>query len=381
MKAKIDRLQYFFMLPNLVYGKIIGITAGITARVVGGDAWISITIGCLLATMSVLIMTFLSSRFPENTIIEYSDEILGRAFSKILGAILAIYFGLSFSCSINVITLHLKEYMLPETPYMVLCLVYGMLCVYGVLLGVEVVIRFSMFGFVMTLLINLTMILGTIDDFKMINLRPLFDAGLINDIKASMYSFTDLTMLILAVGMLFPMLNNKKKTGLISLLSMLATIAVVIIWPIFETGVLGAHVMKQFVVVCMQQVRSAQLTRYFPRYELIMVSFFVWGVVVQSTVMLYCSTYCIKQLTGVKENWKIVLPISALFIFLADFIGYDHNKFILFMRSPWSEISLALGVGLPLLLLLVGVSRGMLSDKNKGGRKKPKQKKTQRCPS
>ncbi|MDP4089103.1 MAG: endospore germination permease [Bacillota bacterium] len=376
MKAKIDRLQYFFMLPNLMYGKAIGITAGITARVVGGDAWISMTIGGFTGTIIVLVATFLSSKFPEDTIIEYSDKILGRAFSKILGGVLAIYFGLAFSASINVITLHLKEYMLTETPYFVLCLVYGLLCVYGVSLGVEVVIRFSIFGFIMTLLINITMMLGTITDFKFINLRPMLDEGLLTDAKASIYSFGDLTMAILAVGMLFPMINNKKKTGLISLFSMISAYLIIIVWPIFETGVLGADVMKQFVVVCMQQVRSAQLTRYLPRYELIMVSFFVWGVVVQSTVMLYSAVYCIKQVSGIKQNLKIILPVSAIFIYLADFMGHDHNKFIQFLKSPWSEISLALGVGLPLLLLLVAALRGMLGDKNK--KKKPKGEK---CPT
>lgn len=371
MKAKIDRLQYFFMLPNLVYGKAIGITAGIVARAVGGDAWISMTIAFLTGTICVLAISFLCSKFPEQTIIEYSDEILGRGISKVLGGVLAIYFGVAFSSSVNVITLHLKEYLLPQTPFIVLCIVYGLLCVYGVMLGVEVVIRFSMFGFVMTLLINLTMTLGTIRDFRLINLQPFFDQGIINDIKASIYAFSDVAMLILAVGMIFPMLQTKKKAGLVSLCSMFATMLVVIVWPIFETGVLGADVMKQFVVVCMQQVRSAELTRYFPRYELIMVSFFVWGVVVQSTVMLYCSVYCIKQVSGIKENWKIIIPISVIFVCVAYLTGHDHNEFIGFMYKPWSQISFILGVGLPFLLLLVGAFRGKFSDKAKD-KKKPK---------
>jgi hypothetical protein len=126
----------------------------------------------------------------------------------------------------------------------------------------------------MTCLINLTMILGTVADFQLINLRPIFDSGIIKDTIASIYSFSDITMAILAVGMLFPMLDNKKGVGVLSVSSMLLGAVLVLTWPFMETGVLGSDVMKQFVVVCMQQVRSAEITKYLPRYELIMVSFF-----------------------------------------------------------------------------------------------------------
>jgi Spore germination protein. len=264
--------------------------------------------------------------------------------------------------AVNVMTLHLKEYFLTKTPFYVLSFIFIVLCAYGVFLGVEVVIRFSIFGFIMILMINITMILGTIADFEFINLLPVLDRGIVKDTIASIYTFSDATMVILAVGMLYPMLNNKKGSTFLSVCAMLVAALVVITWPIFEIGVLGADVMKQFVVVCMQQVRSAQLTRYLPRYELIMVSFFVWGLVVQCTVMLYCCLYSIKQVTRIKTNWKILAAIVLPLTFLADYMGRDHNRYIHFLHFPWSQISAALGIGIPILLLTAALVRGKLRD-------------------
>jgi cation/acetate symporter len=38
-------MQYFLMIPNLIFGKAIGITAGVMARKIGADTWFSMTIG------------------------------------------------------------------------------------------------------------------------------------------------------------------------------------------------------------------------------------------------------------------------------------------------------------------------------------------------
>jgi spore germination protein KB len=363
MKAKIDRVQYFFLIPNLLYGKGIGITAGITARVIGGDAWLSMTIGFLIGIFFTVLMIVLGNRFPEKTMIQYSEELIGSWFSKLLGGILVIYFGIEFAVSANVVTLHLKEYLLPETPFIMLCIIYIALCAYAARLGVEVVIRFSIFGFIMIQLINITMMLGTIRDFQLINLMPFFDRGIVDNIKVSIYSFSDMSMVILSLGIVYPMLNNKKKGTSLSVLSIIVSIPSIIIWPFFEIGVLGADVMKQFVIVCMQQVRSAQLTRYLPRYELIMVSFFIWGCVVKTALLLFCTQYCIKQISGIKKDWAILLFISVVLTFITNYMGFDHNKYIEFLAYPWSQLSTALAMCIPLLLFTAAIFKGRL---NKG---------------
>jgi spore germination protein KB len=117
--------------------------------------------------------------------------------------------------------------------------------------------------------------------------------------------------------------------------------------------VLGPDLMKQFVVVCMQQVRSAQLTRYLPRYELIMVSFFVWGIFVQSVLMYWCSIYSLKQASGIKKDWMIIAAYAPILNLITNYLGKDHNRYVKLIAYPWSQISAALSIGLPLLLLTI----------------------------
>lgn len=366
MKAKISRSQYFFTLPNLVYCKAIGITTGVIVRRIGADVWTAVSIGFLIGTAFALLMTYISSKFPEMTVIQYTEKVCGRLLGKTLGIILTVYFAIAYGFSANVMTLHLKEYFLDDTPFLIMCLFYTLLCTYGVILGIEVSIRFAFFGFLMIMGINVTMMLGTIGDFRLENLQPLLDQGLKANLFSSVYIFSDIAMAILAIGMLYPMLNSKKKAMLMTFWAMIVGAVIVIIWPLFEVGVLGADTLKQFVVVCMQQVRSAQLTRYLPRYELIMVSFFVWGAFVQSVAMYWCSIYSLKQTVGIKKDWMLIVSYAPTLTLITNYIGRDHNRYVRLIAYPWSQISAALSIGLPLLLLIIIAMKKMFKRAPKG---------------
>jgi spore germination protein KB len=83
---KVSRTQYFFLIPNLLFSKAIGITVGVLARKIGGDAWTAMVIGFLAGTVLMLIMTYLNTKFPDKTIIQYSEEIVGKVVSKFISA-------------------------------------------------------------------------------------------------------------------------------------------------------------------------------------------------------------------------------------------------------------------------------------------------------
>lgn len=363
--VKIDRMQYFFMIPNLLFGKAIGITAGVMVRELGADVWISMIMGFVIGTIIMLLLVYLCSKFPNKTIIEISEELFGKWGRMSIGIILILYFIMAYGASANVMNLHLSEYFLPQTPFILLCILYTLLCMYGVILGVEVVVRFSFVGFIMAIMISVTMVTGTITDLQPINLFPIMDGGFLNNLAGSIYSFGDITMAILAIGFLYPMLNKKKGIAKITIWSMVAGAFIIIIWPLYELMVLGPELMKQAVVVCMRVIRCAQLTKYLPRYELIMVSFFSFGMVVQSVAMFYCAKYCIKQITGIKKNWIMILPLTFVLIIITYYMGVDHNYYIDFLAFPYSQISAVLGIGLPLVLLFTALFRGKLGKKNK----------------
>lgn len=363
-KAKISRMQYFLLIPNLLFPKAIGITAGVTARRVGGDAWTAMSIGFVVGASILLLMILLSSKFPNLTLIGIADQVLGKWPSKLVGLVLLIFFIIGFAVSANVMTLHLKEYFLIETPFIIICLIYILLCMYGVALGVENIIRYALLGFLGCLLINITMVFGTINDFEWINFLPVFDRGLMANIAGSIYVLGDLALAIMAIGMIFPMLNDSNKAGWLTFWALATSAVIIMIWPILELGVMGAGAMEQYVVVCMQQIRCAQLTRFLPRYELIMVFFFTFATFVQSATLYFCAVYSVKQTISVKKDWYIVVPLAFVLLPVTYFMARDYNDYVNFLDYPWSQICTALSIGIPLLLFIIALVRGQLMKDN-----------------
>lgn len=310
-------------------------------------------IGFLFGTFFIILTVYLGSKFPEKTIIQYSNELVGKWGAKLIGVLLFIFFIFAFITSANTLILHIKQYLLPQTPYFVICLFYTLLTLYGLHLGIEIIIRLSFFAFLMVLLLNVIIILGTLKDVDVMNLLPLMDKGIIPNLTASIITFGDLGFAILGLSIIYPMLN--KKTGSISLAfwSSIAAIVLVIAWPLMETATMGADVMKQFTIVCMQHIRGVELTRFFPRSELIMVSLFSWAVYIQSTVMLFCCLYSLKQVTGIKKEYVTYIPLAITLIIGEYYLGFDHNRFADFLAYPWPQASAALSIGLPVLLLLL----------------------------
>ena len=148
------------------------------------------------------------------------------------------------------------------------------------------------------------------------------------------------------------MLNKKKKSLSLSFWASITATVMVVIWPFMETATMGADVMKQFVIVCMQHIRGVQLTRFFPRSELIMINLFVWSVYIQSAIMLFCCIYSAKQVIKIKKEWHLSVPLTAILLVITYYLGFDHNKFADFLAYLWPQAVAALSIGLPTILLI-----------------------------
>ena len=167
-------------------------------------------------------------------------------------------------------------------------------------------------------------------------------------------------MAILAIGMILPAVNKKKKIISLSVWAMVVAAILVVTWPLLEISVFGADVIKRYIICCMEQIRAAQFTTYLPRFELLMMSFYVFVIFVQSSAMLHFAKYSIKQITGTNKELSILIPLSVFGFLLTHFMIRDNNSYIDFLNWPWPQICAGLGIGLPVVLFVAALIRGKL---------------------
>jgi spore germination protein len=95
MRNRIDRLtnlQVSFLVSSTIIGVTVLSLPRIAAELAKAAGPITTLITGILMALVLVIIALFAKRFPNDTIIEYSAELIGFIPSKILGLIFYIYF-------------------------------------------------------------------------------------------------------------------------------------------------------------------------------------------------------------------------------------------------------------------------------------------------
>ena len=91
-KGKISALQMAILLyPTIVATALLGVP-GITAKYAGNDLWLSPILASLIGYVTVYIAYQLHKLYPNQTVIQFSEQIIGRFAGKILGFLYLFFY-------------------------------------------------------------------------------------------------------------------------------------------------------------------------------------------------------------------------------------------------------------------------------------------------
>lgn len=370
-KVQIGSLQAATIFANLVFGKAIGYTSEALARAVGHDAWISMSIAFFAGMIVIALMVWLVRRCGGRPAAEFIPRLLGRPLGAVALLLLALFFFGAFLTSAITITQHVNDYLMTETPLLVFVVIYTLVCMYGAYLGLEVTARLSVLGLALTLLLDVLVVIGSIDHMDVERLLPIMDHGAIAVTSASFIAAQDVAYATAAALVLLPLTRAAPGKWLkISWWGLGIGALSTLVWPIFEIGVLGADMISQYLIACMQLARAAELSLFLHRYEMLMVVLFVYGVFTQSIVCLYSAvelTAAALPLRRLKRSW-LVAVMGLVGMVVHYFMAFDRQWYGRFLSDGWPYVAVPLGWGLPLLLCAVALVRPGLGRAGKAAR-------------
>jgi len=91
-QGKISGFQTIPMLINLVSATAVMIVPGITTSIAGRDAWITPILALIPTIYQAYLTGNLGKRFPNMTLIQYLEVILGTWIGKIIGILYIFFF-------------------------------------------------------------------------------------------------------------------------------------------------------------------------------------------------------------------------------------------------------------------------------------------------
>ncbi|WP_088104189.1 GerAB/ArcD/ProY family transporter [Halalkalibacter urbisdiaboli] len=363
-RIQISNGMLIAIIINIVYAKSIGVTQGILARQAGGDMWLITIFSTILGLGVMWLMVKIIKRYPDKNIFEHMNVLTGKWGEKLIGLCIFIFFLGAFGTVMITVVYHLHDFFLPDLPiYIFVVLIVGV-GIYGIMKGVEVISRLALLGVFSIIILNILLLLGSLDYFTIREFFPVLRNGFFNAVEVTKHHNADWAMAIFMVAILLPMVKEKEKWTKSSRVAMIYSGLLILMWPILEVGVLSPELTGQYLVSCMQMARSAEIGLFIHRYELIMVIFFAMSALIQVMMCLLCGTISVKHLLGMKKINGLFIPVSLIMGGFGYWVVSDHNRAMDLLTYYWPPIAMPITFGVPIVIFLLG-----LVLKRKGGAK------------
>ncbi|WP_309487243.1 GerAB/ArcD/ProY family transporter [Bacillus sp. ISL-4] len=140
-KGRISSLQMAFMMyPTIMATAILGVPS-ITAKYAKNDLWLSPILASLIGYATVYIAYKLHKLYPKQTVIQFSEQIIGRIPGKILGFLFLFFYIPITGQILRSYGEFIVDSFLVKTPISVIMASMVLLCAFIVRGGIEVLGR------------------------------------------------------------------------------------------------------------------------------------------------------------------------------------------------------------------------------------------------
>lgn len=354
-KTDLSSLQMILLIyPTIIATGILSVPRTVVEHA-GNELWLAPIIGSVLGFLTVYITYELHKRYPNETVIQFSEHIVGR----ILGKVISFFIMFSLLHTTGEITRAYSAFLsssyLFDTPTGVVMGSMIFLCAIVVYLGVEVLARVGQVFFPFFFLPLLTLVLLLIPDYDVKNILPIFEQGLMPSIKGSIIEFGWYGQFFLMIFFL-PFLSDKNKGMKYGMFTVLAIMLTFVIVNLVSLFVLGPSLQTR-VYPLMNVSRYISIAGFFENLEAVAVAIWIIGAFIKISVFYYAASLSVAQWFELSDYRIIVWPLAILvmafgFWALPNSVEYNEylNRVVPFYVPTVFTI-------IPLCLLIIDVIR------------------------
>lgn len=320
----------------------------------GNSPWASILLAMLLSAPLMLIYARLQLLYPGQHLF---DMLIG-VFGNIAGKLLSIFF--VWYC-LHLGSLVLRDFgeftstvALEDTPMLVPMLCVGLLCIWVVYAGIEVIGRSSKFWLLFTIGVAIFLQLLSIQKMEFHHIKPLLDAswtGIFSD-AAGLFCFPFGEMVIF-LGALHSL--PRKGTAVKMFFSgLLVGGFFILLVTTRNLLVLGPQIMSALYFPAYVAVSRINVGDILTRIEGSSAVIFVIGLFIKTSLCLYVASAGTARVFNLKSYRAVVFQLGLLIVYLADFLFEDIMEMKNFSAFTYKVYAVPFQLLLPLILWIAG---------------------------
>jgi spore germination protein KB len=284
------------------------------------DAWFSIIIAVVFTIPVIAIYARILALYPEKNLY----EILNTVFGSLFGRLIALFF-IWYAFHLGTMVLrNFQEFIrviaFPETPEFVPVMLMGILCIWVVKEGIEVLGRFSQLVIIILASIIITVTILSMKDADFDNLRPFLYNGIrpVIDGAFSIFSFPFAeTVLFMAV---FNFMKKRNNSYIVYYCALAIGAILILLSNVRNLLVLGADIIDQVYFPSYTAVSLINIGEFLQRIEVTVAVVLLFGGFVKISVCLLAAVRGVDYLFKIGNYRQIVAPVGLLMMITSCFI-------------------------------------------------------------
>jgi spore germination protein KB len=368
-KGKVSPRQAGQMVFLSIQATIILFVPAITASVAGHDAWISILVGSLFGLVTLFFVVWLGKKHPGKTLFQFSETIFGTYIGKLVGlAYVWIFLHL-----VAIIVREFGDFMttsfMPTTPLSVFNFSLIVLCAWSVIAGLEVIARMSEFIIILVVGSLLLILTLSILNWDLGNMLPFFSNGampiLLGALPPASWHGE-----VIWLAVILPFITRPGRAFLAGSTAIVSSTILLTLVVVGTLAVFGPQLTASFRFPLHLFTRTINIGDLLTRFEPVVMTAWVAGVFIKTSIFYYCASLGLAQVLGLSEYRSVVLPLGIIAATLSISLFPDVTALSTFLAEAWPLYSISLFFfGLPLLLFSVTVIREKIFGTQFGGDK------------
>ncbi|MFX3661683.1 MAG: endospore germination permease [Ectobacillus sp.] len=350
---QISAMQFFILLFMFIIGSATMLIPSIVTPYTKQDVWISALIAIPITFPLLYLYVSLGKRYPDMTLAQYTEKILGKWFGKVVSFLFFLYFLLITSALLRQMAEMLVTIVMPETPIHAVIIIYFSAIVIAVRLGLETFSRAAEIFFPWVILFLALVMLFLLPLMKAEQLQPIMGSGL-GPILYGAFTIVGIPYLDLVIFlMLVPHVPSFQKVKKAYFLSVIIGGGGIIVIAALSIMVLGTELTAVSTYPIYDLAQKVNIAEFIQRIEAFVGAIWIITMFFKTTVCFYAAAATLSQISGLKQQNLLTFPLSLIVIALAGILFPNSVYFFSFAAEIWTPNVTLYGVFLPLLLLIV----------------------------
>lgn len=348
----INKFQFCLLVINFTIGSALLLIPSAVVTHSKHDAWISMILAMLVGSIIIFILGTLASKYPDKTIIQITETLLGKYVGKFVGLLYAWFYLHLAALVIRNLTDFLKVFMI-DTPIEVFNIMIGILMFFAIKYGLEVIARSNEIYTIMAFIGVFFTFLLVIPLMDIDNIKPILAHGIKPVLSGSLpaigFPYAELVVFL----MIIPAVNNKRHLKKIFILGGILGGIVLFFSIIGSILVLGEAATSISVYPTYNMARLINVGDFLTRVEaFISLSFFII-VFVKIIIAFYASILAVTQVFNMEDFRPLTIPYIIISLTLSVLLNENIVEVINFASSTWTPYAMVFGFLFPLFLLLL----------------------------